>query len=73
MLEEIQKNAFNVEEYKNGFIELDGNIELTQNAIEQLLLDIKNLINSEKIFIVLMKKNIKNYLKIFYFKSKKNF
>ena len=48
MLEEIQKNAFNVEEYKNGFIELDGNIELTQNAIEQLLLDIKNKNESEK-------------------------
>ena len=48
LLDEIQKNAFNIEEYKNGLIELDGNIELTQSAIEQLLIDIKNKNENEK-------------------------
>ena len=53
LLEEIQKNAFDIEEYKNGSIELDGNIEITQNAIDQLIIDIKNKNESEK-----KKKNI---------------
>ena len=48
LLEEIQKNAFDIEEYKNGSIELDGNIEITQNAIDQLIIDIKNKNESEK-------------------------
>ena len=48
LLEEIQKNAFDIEEYKNGSIELDSNIEITKNAIDQLLLDIKNKKENEK-------------------------
>ena len=48
LLEEIQKNAFEIEEYKNGSIELDGNIDRTQNAIDQLMVDIKNKNENEK-------------------------
>ena len=48
LLEEIQKNAFEIEEYKNGSIELDGNIDITQNAIDQLMVDIKNKNENEK-------------------------
>ena len=48
LLEEIQKNAFEIEEYKNGSVELDGNIDITQNAIEQLAIDIKNKNENEK-------------------------
>ena len=41
LIEEIQKNAYDIEEYRNGNVELKSNIEITQNAINQLNNDIK--------------------------------
>ena len=67
LIEEIQKNVFDIEEYKTGNIEIKSNIEITQNAIAQLSNDIQiknENENKKKKMIEEKEKEIINYNKL---------
>ena len=67
LIEELQKNVFDIEEYKTGNIEIKSNIEITQNAIAQLSNDIQiknENENKKKKMIEEKEKEIINYNKL---------